>query len=183
MSAPSAPVFGGGAVNQFGTPLSTPGATVPAAYAPPALTPAPSVLARVAALPRWVWRFAVPLAVMLVLGLFGVGRLGFLDLFHDDFAPPQTLAGLPMTDSTELDGYRTLLASYGAAEGSYVVQAYEDAAGVVILVAFDGALDQSDLPDLIGADDPDDDDDRGRCSHLRAASGAGRADEPVRSHR
>ena len=146
--APSAPVFGGPAVNQFGTPLGTPGATLPAASAPVQQTSRGGGVH----VPSWVWRFVLPLAVMLVLGLFGVGRLGFLDVFHQDLEAPETLAGMSRSTSEELTEYADLLSSYGAPEGSYVLQGYEDADGFAMLVAFDEELGGTDLQAVVNAD-------------------------------
>lgn len=89
-TAPSSPAP---AVNQFGTPLGVPGAAFGGAPPAPVAVPSPSLAARVASVPRWVWRIVLPLTVMVVLGLFGVGRMGFLDVVHRDPELPAVLAG------------------------------------------------------------------------------------------
>lgn len=106
-AAPSAPVFGtpalGTQVNQFGTPIATPGASVPSSFAPARPVTSPGLLERVASVPRWVWRWVLPLTVTLVLGLFGVGKLGFLDVVHGDVELPASLVGQPLTTSSGTD--------------------------------------------------------------------------------
>lgn len=88
-ATPSAPAYGT-AVNQFGTPLGVPGASLPAA----ATAAAPVRSSGGVRVPGWLWRWALGLAVAAVLGLFGVGRLGFLDVFHQPLEAPATLGGL-----------------------------------------------------------------------------------------
>ena len=145
-SAPSAPVYGA-PVNQFGTPIGTPGATLPAAYAPAQQTSSGGVH-----VPRWVWRVVGPLVVLVVLGLFGVGRLGFLDVFHQDLTAPDTLAGMPRSEHQDLDLYRTQLESFDAPEGSYVIEGYESGQAFAFLGAFDIELTAPELLQVVNAD-------------------------------
>jgi hypothetical protein len=145
--APSAPVFGAPAVNQFGTPIGTPGATLPAAAVPAQQR----VTGGGVHVPPWVWRFVAPLAVLVVLGLFGVGKLGFLDVFHADLEAPETLAGMPQT-TEDMSEYIDLLSSYGAPDGSYAIQGYEDADGFAMVVALDAELGSEELLDMVNAD-------------------------------
>jgi hypothetical protein len=144
-TAPSAPAFGaGGPVNQFGTPLGVPGATLPAR----AGAAVPAARGSGVRLPGWVWRLGLGLAVAVVLGLFGIGRMGFLDVFHGPLEAPTTLGGMGVV--TETSPVRTALAPLtaqmqGQVGDDAVIEVYTDGVSrVALLVAARGEEDVDD---------------------------------------
>lgn len=142
-AAPSVPAFGAGAgaVNQFGTPLGVPGATL----ASSAAAPVAAVRGTGFRLPGWVWRLGLGLAVAAVLGLFGIGRMGFLDVFHGPLEAPATLGGMGAV--AETSPLRTALAPLtaqmqGQVGEDAVIELYTDEVSkVAVLVAARGDED------------------------------------------
>ena len=98
--------------------------------------------------PRWVWRVVGPLVVLVVLGLFGVGKLGFLDVFHQPLEAPETLGGLPVaaqdgTVRTSLAGMlATIRSQADSAQEDVVLEVYSDEVSrAVMLLATRGEPD------------------------------------------
>lgn len=134
-----------GAVNQFGTPLGVPGASLPAAAA----AAAPTRASGGARVPAWLWRWGLGLAVAAVLGLFGVGRMGFLDVFHQPLEAPAALGGMAV--EAEGSALRATLAPLtdvvgrDTAADDVVVEVYSDGVSrAAVLVAGRDAGDVED---------------------------------------
>ena len=124
-------------VNQFGSPVAA-GTWTPVrsgASVPP-IPPAPASTTALDSVPRWVWRITIPLAIALVLGVFGVGR--FTGVFQGDLELPATLGGAPLsTDpriSSSADAFgEGLEDDFGDAEKVFGV--YSDGATGTLLAA------------------------------------------------
>lgn len=149
-ATPSAPAYGT-AVNQFGTPLGVPGASLPAA----ATAAAPVRSSGGVRVPGWLWRWALGLAVAAVLGLFGVGRLGFLDVVHHAPEPPATLAGAPLSTNGDAEAMRAdaLANVSGVDEDDFAVAVYEDPSQYLTLIVVERSATQEDLRFLLDAED------------------------------
>lgn len=142
-TAPSVPTLGAGAgaVNQFGTPLGVPGASLPAR----AGSAVPAARGSGVRLPGWVWRLGLGLGVAVVLGLFGIGKMGFLDVFGGPLEAPTTLGGMGAV--AETSPLRTALAPLtaqmqGEVGDDAVIELYTDEVSqVAVLVAARGEED------------------------------------------
>ena len=149
----------GGQFGQFGgapaSPFGAPAVPVPLGPAPGARPGPQGPLATLRATPggRWALRVGAGLAVAAVLGLLGVGRFAFLDLFDKDVTTPSSLGGLsPSADQAALDQLDQQLSSYGSPFGiEFEIAAYGDSVTPVVFV---GATYDDETPapeELAGA--------------------------------
>ena len=141
-----APTLGrpfGQPATSFGAP-ATPLLPAP----PPAARPGPhGPLATLRATPggRWALRVTVGLAVAAVLGMLGVGRFAFLDLFDKEVSAPSSLAGLPRVEQATVDLLDQQVSAYGDAIGvDLEVAAYGDALAPVLFL---GATYDDETPE------------------------------------
>ena len=150
-----------GQFGQFGAPASPFGA--PAAPVllgpPPGARPGPQgPLATLRATPggRWALRVGAGLAVAAVLGMLGIGRFAFLDLFGKDVAAPSSLGGLaPAADQSQVAQLDQQISAYGDPLGlDFEVAVYGDATAPIFFVGAtydEGTPNSEEVAEVLGA--------------------------------